>query len=143
MFNGTRDAYDALMHDAAEAYAMDIPVPMKRYVNSNWHHFIGRVEGMICIKYGCSNCNPDVAKLDKALVAYEMNNAISRTEGASKMRYPMNLPYPLSHLDTLALAALERQLGWDPLELAQQFLQRFQELRQSLNLAPMSEGSCD
>lgn len=74
-FKAPQNAYYALFHDATEAYMMDIPVPLKPYVNSQWHRNYQRIERLIFDKFGVPT-NIDiklvVGDADKSIVEYEM-----------------------------------------------------------------------
>lgn len=77
--------YLALFHDAPEAYLMDVPVPLKKFMRTDWHEQYQRIERLIFDKFGVTNGSIaalEVSKLDKRIVEYEME-----AEDTS-MRYP-------------------------------------------------------
>lgn len=86
--------YLALFHDAAEAYLMDVPVPLKRFVSKDWHEQYQRIEGLIFSKFGVPHrgiAAIEVSQLDKRIVEYEME-----AEDTS-MKYPdaYKMPYAI------------------------------------------------
>lgn len=80
----------ALLHDAPEAYLMDVPVPKKRYMKKSWQSTMARLETLIEVKFGL-HFHPseydEVYTIDKKLVRYEMNIASKLLPG-SKIKYP-------------------------------------------------------
>ncbi len=80
----------ALLHDAAEAYMMDVPVPMKRFVTSEWREQLWRIENLIFDKFIPHLNNralDEVLSVDKELVKYEMRTA--GYEPGSGFKYPL------------------------------------------------------
>lgn len=81
----------ALFHDASEAYLMDVPVPLKMYVNSEWAEAVRLFDQIIFEKF--IGCKQPVGKMlvddmDKMLVSYEMDSRAYTNERYSKMKYP-------------------------------------------------------
>lgn len=79
-----------LLHDAAEAYLMDVPVPKKRYMKDGWAETYEHIEQMIYKKYKIDFTDialDKVTALDKELVQYEMDSR-ERFEPGSQIRYP-------------------------------------------------------
>lgn len=85
-----------LLHDAAEAYMMDVPVPLKPYMTDQWLDDYERVEALICKKFKLPDIDSkeweEVRRIDKQLVAYEME-ALKHTDN-NKMRYPLRARIP-------------------------------------------------
>lgn len=70
---------------------MDVPVPLKWYMHSNWHEDYQRIEGLIFEKFGVPHdriTQLNVHGMDKRVIEYEMeaNN--------TSMKYPdsKNMP---------------------------------------------------
>lgn len=88
--SGVNEQLFALLHDAAEAYLMDIPVPKKRFMNKDWGKVYRFVEQLIFHKYRVnvsSSEESSVLAVDKRLVEYEMDSR-ERFEPGSQFRYP-------------------------------------------------------
>lgn len=79
----------ALLHDAAEAYMMDVPVPLKRGTNDWWVDNYEVAEEAILSYFGVAVSDEDreaVANIDKSVVPYEMT--IEKMMGRGQMEYP-------------------------------------------------------
>jgi len=96
----------ALFHDAAEAYMMDVPVPLKPFVNDDWHLAYMQAELTILSKYGLCPTPEErliVTRMDKELVCYEMSACLHEDcmrDPNSMMRYPLTSSgevYPLAY----------------------------------------------
>lgn len=62
---------DALLHDAAEAYLVDVPRPVKRYL-ANYHEIEERLDDMIAKRFHLAWPRPPVVKmLDDAILVDE------------------------------------------------------------------------
>lgn len=81
----------ALLHDAAEAYMMDVPVPQKPYMNEEWRDLYAYFETLIFEKFRVQSLKhveaTKLAQWDKLLVEYEMDSR-DITEHGSMFRYP-------------------------------------------------------
>lgn len=80
----------ALLHDAPEAYLMDVPVPKKRYMKPSWKKAMSTIESLILHKFNMPLTSWDmrvVTSIDKNLVKYEMNIA-RRLLPDSQIEYP-------------------------------------------------------
>lgn len=90
MFQEPMPALYALLHDAAEAYMMDVPVPKKKYMTPEWHKVYEYFEALILAKYWCNPTDEErelVSVGDKKLVEYEMDSR-ERFEVGSHFKYP-------------------------------------------------------
>lgn len=79
----------ALLHDAAEAYLMDVPVPKKRYMSDAWHQAYEKIEREIMDKFNSWATIEEVTLvkvLDREVVEYEMD--VVDIQGSPGMRYP-------------------------------------------------------
>lgn len=87
---GSTERRVALFHDAAEAYLLDIPVPLKRFTNAHWTKTYGNIEEAICKTFDLpkpgSRAWKRVKKVDKAVVPYEMS--IDKMRGEGQMEFP-------------------------------------------------------
>ncbi len=80
----------ALLHDMPEAYVMDVPIPLQRYMKRTWKTLERRVMACITKRVGVSFTMKErgiVHRFDKWIVQYEMNNS-------HEMKYPgrVNIP---------------------------------------------------
>jgi hypothetical protein len=67
----------ALMHDASEAYLVDVPRPIKRYL-TNYAEIESNLERMISERFGLQFPLPDEIKsLDNAILADERDQAMA------------------------------------------------------------------
>ena len=92
----------ALLHDASEAYMMDVPVPLKRFMSKQWALIYSHVEGLIISKYDVSpdaEVHEEVREVDQAVVEYEMDYALMRCD--SRMSYPCEKKLSLADIDKL------------------------------------------
>lgn len=100
----------ALLHDAPEAYMLDIPVPHKKRINDKWVKDYSNFEKVILNVFNCAptdNERKAVLDMDKALVEYEMNSR-ERFELGSRMKYP--LP---THLNIADIRKLDKSYMWE------------------------------
>jgi len=76
-FRGRETAFRyALLHDAAEAYMMDVPTAHKRFLTPAWSLTYDNIESAILNKFKAVPTEPErqeVHNIDKAVVAYEMD----------------------------------------------------------------------
>lgn len=87
----------ALMHDAAEAYMMDVPVPQRPFMSEEWRTNYEKFESIIYKKYRVFEgfANEDsadsmvhcVGLMDKQLVSFEMSTR-EIYETGSRIKYP-------------------------------------------------------
>eukprot|EP00913_Durusdinium_trenchii_P028455 g26683.t1 len=130
-------AFDALMHDAAEAYVGDLVSPVKRLLDDHGGHAFRDCEDRICrvIAYVFGNeypVHPRVHEADATMLAtevqYHLGGPIRRTgtSGATDAAgyahtwtQHMPDPIPLAESDIA---------GWGPLDAEAAFLKRFYEL---------------
>lgn len=115
----------AMIHDAAEAYMMDVPRPLQRYVTSDWLRDYQDLELVIDIKFGALSYLGSVAeevreavkRVDAEVVEYEMDCGIRF--GKSRMVYPCErklLPADITRLDKFY------QWSWTDEMLIEQFI---------------------
>jgi hypothetical protein len=105
----------ALIHDAQEAYVMDVPVPMKRFMKKEWQGLEIDVQYTIRAHLGVFislECEGAVHEIDKGVVEFEMNNS----QGGALANYQdphLNLSFPAeSYLREEDLPMLERSYQW-------------------------------
>lgn len=75
LFNEPRKALYGLMHDATEAYLMDVPVPKKKYMRKSWLEMSDKFDRIIFKKFNVpqsKEVTEEVQVKDKELVVYEM-----------------------------------------------------------------------
>ncbi len=85
------DAYLwAILHDAAEAYLMDVPVPIKGIVGQKWAERYEYLEEIVCYRFDAGipyvMHEKKVKNIDRMVVEYEMD--IGATRDRSRMSYP-------------------------------------------------------
>lgn len=105
-----------LLHDAAEAYVVDVPTPLKRLL-PDYEKMEDNVLEVICRKFGLQPGMPaEVKRVDNAILADEQKHLMSKPPAAWHLpELPLGLP-------TIPL--------WEP-ELAERnFLTRFNQLTQ-------------
>ena len=91
----------ALLHDAPEAYMMDVPAPLQVFMSSAWHETYRLFEMLIFQKYDVNLdvIGGEVNRLDKRFVEYEMDKLESLT--LSSMRYPAERTLSNSRFDEI------------------------------------------
>lgn len=106
-------AFWALMHDASEAYLVDIPRPVKPAL-VNYRNVEDRMMLAICARFGLA---PDMPRAVK-----EADNRILADEAAQNMSRP-----PVPWADTGAPLGVTLQF-WTPAKAQDQFMARFREV---------------
>lgn len=84
------EALFALLHDAAEAYAGDIPTNIKPYLGKKWLSIYTQFERLIYSKYGVVATEAEknaIMTLDKQFVEYEMDSR-ELYEAGSAIAFP-------------------------------------------------------
>jgi hypothetical protein len=110
-------AFEALMHDASEAYLVDIPTPVKRMI-PDYYVIEEKLMRIICAKYEiCYPMSPLIKKIDANALQFEWDNGV-----LSKCLEPIALPQP---------------------EAKQAFLNRFEELTHLLSVLKQTESELD
>lgn len=102
----------ALMHDAAEAYIVDIPSPLKPLL-TGYREIEQRIESVIAEKFGVNLGHPLIRDLDLIMLATEKRDLMG-----PEARPWGDLPDPLP----------EKIEPWTPIQAEQRFLLRFREL---------------
>jgi len=103
-----------LLHDAAEAYLVDLPRPLKKLPGfAAYREAEARVMRCVCDHFGLSPEQPkDVSDADFVMLATEARDLMTQ-------KYPWNtMPAPL----------FESIVPWDSLRAKKNFLRRFDEL---------------
>lgn len=118
-------AFDALMHDASEAYLSDIPRPFKAYIG-NYKEIENRVQSRIARRFGFSEVEPAIVKnVDTGILWLEAQTLmVSRGEWWNPMikeHYDRYINYTL-----LPNHGLEM---WTPEQAEHKFLERFVQLK--------------
>lgn len=103
----------ALLHDASEAYLVDIPRPVKPYL-SEYREIEAKVMAAVCHKFNLSVVMPDEVN--------EVDGRILNDECQQNMSIP-----PEKWADTGKPLGVELQF-WMPTDAKRQFLDRFLEL---------------
>ncbi len=116
------DALWGLLHDASEAYLVDVPRPIKRHL-SGYREIETLVQGVICEQFGLSHSFPDSVSLaDDVLLHTEARDLMDRP--------PMDWKHTADPLP-------ERIVPWSQQEAEEMFLRRFHDLFR----APVSKWS--
>lgn len=121
-------AFYGLMHDAAEAYLMDVPRPLKYQPQMEWFRKLeDEMLFTICQKYGVRVPSPVeecVRRIDNAMIFWERDALVGKPEK----------PY-LNELDHPG-GALNDWVGnfqpWSPIRAKSEFLARFEACRDAL-----------
>lgn len=118
---GPADALWGLLHDASEAYLIDIPRPVKLCKGMEGYRLIERrFMRAICEQYGLAHQMPSsVHDADEAMLAAEARDLMPRD---SVRRWNLSVPPP----DTVPLV-----VPCDPQTAKRQFLARFYELTEA------------
>lgn len=118
--NGKREALYALLHDATEAYVVDVPRPVKRYL-PDYNVIEERVWAAIVEKFDLPTATlPDsVFKADTRILVNEVGRLFPRAE---------NWP-SLAGLEPLPIYVA----GWSPARAEREYLLRLRELGVTLD----------
>ena len=112
------DALWGLLHDAAEAYLVDLPRPIKRFSDLGWHYkqVEARLMQVLCLRFNLPVDEPaSVSKADDVVLVTEMRDL-------------MGMP-PTQWRESLANKPLESAIiPWGPRASKNKFLRRFEEL---------------
>lgn len=109
------DSFWGLMHDASEAYLVDVPRPLKRSGKFQAYlDFEDKMQKAICERFGLSEEEPEsVKRADKILLATEARDLMSPLH--HDWRQPVQpLPFTI--------------VSWSPEKAKEEFLQRFNRL---------------
>lgn len=105
-----------LLHDAAEAYLVDLPRPIKHWCEMGrlYREMEATVMVAICIRFGLSNYEPlEVEKADNVMLATEIRDLVHM---------------PPKPWDPLAAPLMERIIPRSGPDAEQMFLERFRRL---------------
>ena len=108
------EALAALLHDAGEAYLVDLPHPLKHRseLGPPYRRAEARLEQAIRARFGLEPAGPEVKAIDRSLLATER-----RALTATGERWP--------ELDGAEPLAIEIE-PWDPIRARREFLDRFE-----------------
>lgn len=107
-------ALAALLHDATEAYVVDVPRPLKQYL-PDYREIEQRVWTVIAMKFGLELEIPKAVKdADTRILLTERNALMPNTRYAWSMDNLLELPVQIT--------------GWGPIEAERQYLNRLREL---------------
>ena len=107
-------ALAALLHDATEAYVVDVPRPLKRYLDG-YREIEAAVWGAICVRFHVAGDLPkEVKDADDRILLTERNALMSRTRHA----------WAQESLDPLDVVIT----GWSPPEAERRYLNRLTAL---------------
>jgi uncharacterized protein len=113
--------FQLLMHDASEAYLVDVPRPLKPDL-TNYYEIEDRIMTVIAAKFGFDwPMTPEVKRMDTQMLFTERNQLLIRVEAADWMKGFDEKDYPAF---PITLPAIE------PFRAEQLFLSRFTELYQ-------------
>jgi uncharacterized protein len=112
------EALAALLHDAAEAYLVDLPHPLKHRseIGPPYKRAEALLEEAIRARFGLEPAGPEVKAIDRSLLATER-----RALTATGARWP--------ELDGAEPLPIEIE-PWDPPRARREFLERFERLDQ-------------
>jgi hypothetical protein len=113
-----RLAFQALMHDAAEAYLCDVPTPLKQFL-PDYRAIEKRVERAIYDRFGLPWVLAPLVKFaDRRMLRTEREDLMPPVEDIG----------PWLWLDAYPRACAERITPWSPAEAKAAWLERFAEL---------------
>jgi hypothetical protein len=79
---GRETALHGLLHDAAEAYCVDVPKPLKRLLGGEYHRIEGRIAAVIREAFGLDNDVPRIVEsADERILADEREALMWTTPG--------------------------------------------------------------
>ena len=108
------DALAALLHDATEAYVVDVPRPLKRFLNG-YREIEAGVWNAICLRYRIAGDLPaSVTDADDRILLTERNALMSRTRHPWSQEGMTPLPVTIT--------------GWSPEQAEIRYLDRLLEL---------------
>ncbi len=110
-----QDKLFGLLHDASEAYLVDLPSPLKRSGQFEAYiQFEAQMQTAICKRFGLEDKEPESVKIaDKVMLATEARDLLVNIR--SDWKVPHNpLPFKIE--------------PWTPAQAEQAFLERFNEL---------------
>jgi hypothetical protein len=93
----------ALLHDAPEAYMMDVPKPLQRFMSKAWHETYNHVEKTILASLGIDSVSRSIREsvklYDVMVVEYEMDWGIMNQ--SSRMSFPKRRDLSLSDINRI------------------------------------------
>lgn len=107
-----------LLHDASEAYLVDLPAPLKVGTLLGFEYLVleKRVQRAICERFGLSDAEPLAVRIaDRTMLATEARDLMAYTPG---------------HWDQLTCDPVRTPIGvpWSPRQAKEVFLRRFEVL---------------
>jgi uncharacterized protein len=103
-----------LLHDASEAYIMDVPRPLKRFL-TNYKDIEDNIMKVVCQKYNLSEEMPDIVKeMDSRIVLDEKYKLLKNTVKWENTSKPLGIPGLIQ--------------AYSPEEAKIRFISRFEEL---------------
>jgi hypothetical protein len=129
--DGSAERLWGWLHDAAEAYMMDVPKPLQRLIGEEWRIAYHHVEGVILEAFGLRGCGGDsraVKGVDDYVVEYEMDIGMRRHN--SRMAWP--LARHLKPIDIARLDELYYMWHMSEEELGHWFIARVESLSANL-----------
>lgn len=116
---GARPAFYALMHDASEAYLMDVPRPIKPEL-TNYYEIEARLMAVILTKFGVlldEAIKKQVVEIDNAMIFWERDAIVGKPIA----------PYgnEFQHPGGTIFYEVPNFCSWSPLRAKKEFLARF------------------
>lgn len=107
-----------LLHDAAEAYVIDVPRPLKPFLD-NYKAIENTVMNAVCEKFGLTPGMPEeVKRVDDAILADEKRHIM--------------VPSPAEWVLPQPPLGLNMIQGWEPRDAEREFLARFNQLTKDI-----------